>query len=94
MYLLIFTSSFNKDYKKIIKRNTLLQKRILKSLTLLSNNPNYQSLRTHKVNSIEFDNVWSSWVTEDVRIIWEYNNNTAIKLLALGTHSGSNKVYK
>jgi addiction module RelE/StbE family toxin len=94
MYLLIFTSSFNKDYKKIIKRNTLLQKRILKSLTLLSNNPNYQSLRTHKVNSIEFDNVWSSWVTGDVRIIWEYNNNTAIKLLALGTHSGSNKVYK
>ena len=94
MYLLIFTSSFNKDYKKIIKRNPLLQKRILKSLTLLSNNPNYQSLRTHKVNSIEFDNVWSSWVTGDVRIIWEYNNNSAIKLLALGAHSGSNKVYK
>lgn len=74
MYQLIFTSSFNKDYRKIAKRNTLLQKRILKSLNLLSNNPNYPSLRTYKVNSIEFDNVWSSWVTGDVRIIWEYNN--------------------
>jgi addiction module RelE/StbE family toxin len=94
MYQLLFTSSFNKDYRKIAKRNTLLQQRILKSLNILSNNPNYPSLRTHKVNSIEFDNVWSSWVTGDVRIIWEYNNKSVIKLLALGTHSGSNKVYK
>ncbi|MHB8362508.1 MAG: type II toxin-antitoxin system RelE/ParE family toxin [Patescibacteria group bacterium] len=94
MYQLLFTSSFNKDYKKVAGKNTLLQKRILKSLSLLSNNPNHPSLRTHKVNSLEFDNVWSSWVTGDVRIIWEYNNNLRIKLLALSTHSGSNKVYK
>lgn len=94
MYQFVFTSSFDKDYKKIAKKNILLRQRILKSLSLLSNDPNHPSLRSHKVNSIEFDNVWSSWVTGDIRIVWEYKNKMRIKLLALGTHSGSNRVYK
>lgn len=95
MYNLEFGEGFTSEYKKLTKNNIEIKKRILKSLKLLAENPLYPSLRSHKVNSKEFNNVWSSWVTGDIRIIWKYEDKVLIiVLLAIGSHSGSTNVYK
>jgi len=95
-YDLDFTPEFLNDYKKLIKKNKLLIKKFSKSLKLLADNPTHNSLKSHKVDTINHEDVWSSWVTGDIRIIWLYdsNNKLIIVLLETGTHSGSNKIYK
>ena len=95
MYKLLFKSGFEEGYRKLTKNNNELKKRVLKTLKLLSEDPLYPSLRSHKVNTKEFTNIWSSWVTGDIRIIWRYHQNVlVIELLSIGGHSGRGSVYK
>lgn len=91
-----FTPEFIKDYQKLVKKNKALIKSFEKALKLLASNPKHNSLRSHKVDTIDNEDVWSSSVTGDIRIIWVYDQNQklVIVLLESGTHSGSNKVYK
>jgi addiction module RelE/StbE family toxin len=95
-YDLEFTPEFVEDYKKLTKKNNLLIKKFSKALKLLSENPLHNSLKSHKVDTINNEDVFSSWVTGDIRIIWLYNKEKklVIVLLEAGSHSGSNKVYK
>ncbi len=68
-----------------------MQDKVSKTLTSISKDPMNPSLRSHKVG-----NYWSSRVTGDIRIIWEYGNDdkvNVIEILDVGGHSGSNKVY-
>lgn len=95
-YDLDFTPEFLSDYKRLIKKNNLLIKKFSKSLKLLADNPTHNSLKSHKVDTIDNQDVWSSWITGDIRVIWLYDTNRklVIVLLETGTHSGSNKIYK
>lgn len=95
-YDLDFTPEFLTDYKKLIKKTPLLKKKFTKVLKLLADNPKHGSLKSHKVDTLNNRDVWSSWVTGDVRVIWMYDEEQKmiIILLETGTHSGSNRVYK
>ncbi len=74
-----FSSGFKKSYKKLIKNNKIIEKRIDISLDKLLKNPENVS---HKVG--EF---WSCRVTGDLRIIWEYKNgDLVLLLLKIGGH--------
>lgn len=96
MYVLHFATSFSATYKALIKGNKELEKRTEKALKLLKNNPLYPSLKSHKVNTRSFGEKWSSWITGDLRIIWDYNEKEKkiILLFAITKHSGSHKEYK
>ncbi len=96
VFELELTPEFIKDYQKLVKKNKLLVKFFEKALVLLTQNPKHNSLRSHKVDTIDNFDVWSSSVTGDIRIIWTYGQNQkmVIVLLESGTHSGANKVYK
>lgn len=96
MYILDFTSQFWDSYKKIVKGNLSLLKKFKKAFEILSTNPFHNSLKTHKVDTIKYDNVYSSWVSGDVRIVWSFNKDKELVIIVLetGTHSGSNKIYK
>lgn len=96
MFDLLTTTDFDKTYVIITKGDQKLQKRIQKVLKLLEQNPSYPSLKTHKVTTKNYGEKWSSWVTGDVRIIWDYDseNRLIILLLDIGGHSGTHKVYK
>ena len=59
-----FTKSFESEYKKIIKGNNALDKKIRKQLALLQENINHPSLRLHKVGSF-----WSISVDKSIRIL-------------------------
>lgn len=96
MYILRLTETFLAQKTKILGNDEQLNKRLKSTLQKLSLNPIYPSLRSHKVNTPDYGIRWSSWVTEDMRIIWDYDENErlVIVLLDIGMHSGSHKVYK
>jgi mRNA-degrading endonuclease YafQ of YafQ-DinJ toxin-antitoxin module len=86
MFTVEFSENFKKQYKKIIKNDSQLEKRIDTALFKLAKNPEKVS---HKVGS-----VWSARVTGDIRIIWEYKKGElCLLLLKIGGHSGKHKVY-
>jgi mRNA-degrading endonuclease YafQ of YafQ-DinJ toxin-antitoxin module len=73
-----------------------LKKRLIKTLEQLVENPSYKGLKSHIVNSPKVGvNVWSSTVSGDLRLIWDYDKDDKIRilLLKLGGHTGKNKVY-
>jgi mRNA-degrading endonuclease YafQ of YafQ-DinJ toxin-antitoxin module len=95
-FKLAFSDRFNKKYKKLIKSNYSLKDKVIEKLEILRSNPKDISLKSHKVNSRYFDNVFSSSVTGDIRIIWKYDNEGNIEiiyLLDIGGHDGGNGVY-
>ena len=97
MYSLRPTSPFVKRYKKLIKHDKLLGNKIGDIFLTLRENPHHPSLKSHKVNTPDYGLRWSSRVTGDIRIIWDYDSSSTvfiIILLDIGGHSGSQKVYK
>lgn len=96
MYVLHFASTFAPAYEALIKGNEELEKRTEKALKLLKNDPFYPSLQSHKVNTRNFGEKWSSWITFDLRIIWDFERleKQIILLFAITKHSGSHREYK
>jgi mRNA-degrading endonuclease YafQ of YafQ-DinJ toxin-antitoxin module len=97
MIKLIFTDYFLKKVKLLTKKNSTLKKKIIDKLEVLANNPFEPNLRTHKAGSIKYDKeLYSSSITGDIRVLWEFTQDTIeiIEVLDLGSHSGKNKVYK
>jgi mRNA-degrading endonuclease YafQ of YafQ-DinJ toxin-antitoxin module len=87
MFVAEFSDGFKKQYKKLIKNNKIIEKRIDVSLAKLLANPEAVS---HKVGD-----VWSCRVTGDIRVIWEYSGGElTLLLIKIGGHSGGNNVYK
>lgn len=96
MYVLRFARTFAPSYKSLIKDNEKLEKRTEKALRLLKNDPFYPSLKSHKVNTRNFGEKWSSFVTGDLRIIWDFDEieKQIILLFTITKHSGSHREYK
>ena len=96
MFILIFTKNFDKTYKQVIKGNEEVEMKIRKALHFLAQDPLYPSLKTHKANTKNYGEKWSSWATGDIRIIWDYDTDErlVIILLDIGKHSGTHKEYK
>ena len=87
---LVFTSSFKRAFKTIIKRKPELKQKIENKLRLLANNPFEPSLRTHKLKG-KLSNSWSCTVEYDCRIIFNFVNNDNLEeeeilLIDIGTH--------
>jgi mRNA-degrading endonuclease YafQ of YafQ-DinJ toxin-antitoxin module len=92
MYRLIPSKRFLKKYSKIVGQNKLLAPKIQNTLKILSQDPYYNSLKTHKIFVDSNTTVRSSWVKADLRIIWDFSDDeiNVIDLLDLGNH---NEVY-
>ena len=96
MYVLRFLDSFKSTYDALIKGNQEKEKRAKKALNLLRQAPLYPSLKSHKVNTKSFGERWSSWITGNLRIIWDYDpeEKMRIMLFAIVPHTGTHKEYK
>lgn len=96
MYELQASKLFIKEYKKLVKKDVKFRLRMFYVLQKLRSNPKDPSLKSHKVTSKNYESAWSSSVTGDIRIIWDYDKdeNLIILLLDIGGHSGKKKVYK
>ncbi len=96
MYIPTSTPTFAKTYKKLIKGDQEKVKRTKKAIKLMSNDPFYPSLKSHKVNTRSFGERWSSWISGDLRIIWDFDPKEKIRIIlfAITTHTGTHKEYK
>ena len=61
-----FTTSFEREYKKIVKGNEVLQRKVRKQLALLAKNANHPSLRLHKLGSSKY---WSISIDPSIRVL-------------------------
>ena len=94
-YQLEFTKKVARKYKKLTTNNKHLQEKVQEILKILIDNPFHSKLKTHKVQITNYSIVYSSSVTKDIRIIWEFEKDKVIiVLLDIGSHSGSKGVYK
>jgi mRNA-degrading endonuclease YafQ of YafQ-DinJ toxin-antitoxin module len=96
MFSLNYTNEFAGKVKKLIRKNQLFKIAIKKALSLLEINPFYPSLHSHKIITKDSASAFSSRVTGDIRIIWNYNKNKTevIDIVDIGGHEGKDKVYK
>ncbi len=94
IYDFTITKEFERSYRKYVKGNTNLKKIIDQKIIILTENPFSSNLKTHKVNTRNYGIRYSSRVTGDLRIIWDFfDNRTTIIALTIGGHSGNKKVY-
>ena len=95
MYALQATTTYETSRDKVIGSEEILKKRLRNTLEKLRLNPANPSLNSHRINT-DWGVKWSSWITGDMRLIWDYNTEQrlVIILVAVGTHSGTHKVYK
>lgn len=94
-YNLIFSSSYLRKVKKLIKQRRLTINKINSILFDLSDDPFKQSLKTHKVDAILGLDQYSSRIDGDLRMIWNFSDSRIqILILDIGGHSGKGKVYK
>ena len=61
-----FTESFETEYKKTVKGNNSLKKKVKKQLCFLQGNVHHPSLRLHKLGSNRF---WSISIDKSIRIL-------------------------
>lgn len=95
-YNLSPTKEFKKSLDKLITGNLQLIKRVEKTLILLSKDPFIRGLRTHKVPTRIYGIRYSSRVTGNIRIIWDFEEEkkSLIILITIGGHAGKHRVYK
>jgi len=87
------TKPFIRKYKKFVKGNLVLKKRIGTDLDILRDNPQEPKLKSHKVTTTQFGEVWSIRITGDICILWDYDENNQLVLLLLDI-GGHDQVYR
>ena len=90
MKVLVFSSSFKRAFKVIIKRKPELKSKIEEKLRLLVTDPYHPSLRTHKLKG-KLSGAWACTVEYDCRIVFNFEQNQKTKgeeivLIDIGTH--------
>jgi len=93
MFNIVKSKLFDKKSKKITKNNPKLAVKIANVVDSLQVNPLFPSLGSHKVNTPKFGQCFSSRVTGDVRIIWQYDNENRLEILELLDLGGDDTVY-
>jgi mRNA-degrading endonuclease YafQ of YafQ-DinJ toxin-antitoxin module len=87
------TNFFNRKLKKLISKNKSLQKLVISVFDNLKINPFIPQLKSHKVNTPKFGECFSTRVTRDIRIIWQFGESGEIEILELLDIGGHDDVY-
>lgn len=88
-YALIATPGFKRQFKRLVKNNRLLQRKIDQVSLLLQSDPFAPSLKSHRVGADEiYNDIWSSRITKNIRIIWTFDEyeNLVIIFIRIGGH--------
>jgi mRNA-degrading endonuclease YafQ of YafQ-DinJ toxin-antitoxin module len=71
---LVWSTSFVRKFKRLIKKNPPLRSQVENILQLLTEDPFDSSLRTHKLKG-DLDGVWSCSIDYDNLILFEFVTN-------------------
>nr|WP_293351388.1 MULTISPECIES: type II toxin-antitoxin system YafQ family toxin [unclassified Microcoleus] len=86
----VWSSGFNRSFRKIVKKNPQLKDQITKVLKLLADDPFTPSLNSHKLGG-DLAGLWSCSVAYDCRIIFNFSEDEellemVILLVDIGSH--------
>jgi len=86
----VWSSGFNRSFRKITKKNPQLKDQIAKVLRLLADDPFTASLKSHKLGG-DLAGLWSCSVGYDCRIIFNFSEDEellemVILLVDIGSH--------
>lgn len=93
-YRLSFHSKFLRKLKKLYKKDKFLYQKVKTFLEKLSEDPFYPGFKTHRVVVLNYEKIYSSRVTGDIRVVWSLEDDNTILFLDIGGHEGSKKVYR
>jgi addiction module RelE/StbE family toxin len=87
---LLWTETFTRKFKRLVRQNPQLRILIEQRLQQLSENPFQPSLRTHKLKG-ELSGIWSCSIDYSYRILFKFAKEQGgeeddILLLTLGSH--------
>ncbi|WP_333470961.1 type II toxin-antitoxin system RelE/ParE family toxin [Microcoleus sp. herbarium12] len=90
MMEVVWSSGFNRSFRKIVKKNPQLKDQITKVLKLLADDPFTPSLKSHKLGG-DLAGLWSCSVAYDCRIIFIFSEDEellemVILLVDIGIH--------
>lgn len=89
MTRLVYTPAFAREYRRLIRRNSLLRSKIKRKINFFLKNPHHPSLKIHKVYSPKVGEVFSFSVDKDLRILFRWQGNQII-FYRIGSH---NQIY-
>jgi mRNA interferase RelE/StbE len=78
--MIYFTQEFKNSYRFLTKTD---QKKVDQKLELFAQNPHHPSLRTKKIQSLEY--IWEASVSTKIRFTWAYYQD-GILLRTIGYH--------
>ncbi len=81
--LVEYSPRFIKKFQKLSKVDYALKHSVISSIEIFQTNPNYPSLRLHKLSNT---NAWSISVNMRIRILFVYLGNDRVLMLDLGGH--------
>jgi mRNA-degrading endonuclease RelE of RelBE toxin-antitoxin system len=94
VYKYEFTKNFERKSSKLFQKDNSMRKRFYKTLKKVLNDPFYKGLRTYKVNTSKWGQIYSSRITGDIRVLWDFSENKLkILIIDIGGHEGSKAVY-
>lgn len=90
MRTLVWSASFKRAFRRVVRRRPELRARIQRTLEQLAENPFHPKLRSHKLKG-ELAGAWACTVDYDNRILFEFvfnpeSGEEEILLLTIGTH--------
>lgn len=80
-----FRAKVDKELKRIKIKDPVLFRKIQKQLRLFQRNPNYPSLRTHKLKG-NLSNSWSITIADDLRMVYYKESGGSVVFFDIGTH--------
>lgn len=80
-YTVYTIAACTRDIKRIKDKET--KEAIRKAFKIIAIDPFHQSLKTHSVNISSLGEAWSSRVSGDLRLIWQFDENDKLVILAL-----------
>jgi mRNA-degrading endonuclease YafQ of YafQ-DinJ toxin-antitoxin module len=93
MIIINYSNRFLKSYRKFAKNNKKIEAAYEKFLRKFVYDQFYPSLDSHLVN-LSFGKFFSSSITKDLRVIWNYIDENNVIFIDTGVHSGGNSIYK
>ncbi|HEY9822358.1 MAG TPA: type II toxin-antitoxin system mRNA interferase toxin, RelE/StbE family [Candidatus Sericytochromatia bacterium] len=90
MTQLVWTPTFSRAFKRLVRQNPQLRPQIERILHQLAEDPLYPSLRTHKLKG-DLAGRWSCSIDYSNRLVFKFvenpdSNEEEILLLTLGSH--------
>ena len=86
MTMIYYTSAFEKEYRKLVRKNPQLREKTKRKIEFFLKNSQHPSLRIHKAYSSKVGEVFSFSIEEDLRILFRWKGKDKMIFYRIGSH--------